>query len=98
MRLGAGSEASIDDMKLMLRYHEQNLVKGAPEFERAKELVWEHDAIGTFEWILRLDCGWPRARSNAAKVHNLPYMSTCAQRSINVQSEYLDSQRRSKAD
>lgn len=43
------SDVSGEEMKLMLRYHEHNLVKGTPEFERAKELVLEHAAIGTFE-------------------------------------------------
>lgn len=28
-----------DDMELMLRYHEHDLDKGTPEFERAKRLV-----------------------------------------------------------
>jgi hypothetical protein len=46
---GVDSGVSQEDMILMLRYHEHNLVKGTPEFEQAKKLALEHAKEGTFE-------------------------------------------------
>ena len=45
----SGSDVPQDEMMLMLRYHEHGLVKGTPEFERAKKLLSEHHEKGTFE-------------------------------------------------
>ncbi|MEP3440058.1 MAG: phage integrase N-terminal SAM-like domain-containing protein [Sulfitobacter sp.] len=44
----SGSDAQPDDLILMLRYHEHGLVKGTAEFERARELISEHQKKGTF--------------------------------------------------
>ena len=38
-----------EDLILMLRYHEHQLVKGTPEFDCAKQLIAEHTANGTFK-------------------------------------------------
>jgi integrase len=50
-RFDQGDDSNIlhDDMLLMLRYHVHSLVKGTPEFERAKKLVLEFSENGTFE-------------------------------------------------
>jgi integrase len=50
-RFDQGDDSNIlhDDMLLMLRYHAHSLVKGTPEFERAKKLVSEFSENGTFE-------------------------------------------------
>lgn len=45
----SGSDLAPEDMMLMLRYHEHLLMKGTPEFERAKALISEHHGKGTFE-------------------------------------------------
>jgi integrase len=45
----SGSDLAPEDMMLMLRYHEHLLMKGTPEFERAKALISEHHEKGTFE-------------------------------------------------
>ncbi|WP_394199956.1 tyrosine-type recombinase/integrase [Litoreibacter albidus] len=37
----SGEGVPVEDMELMLRYHEHELVPGTPEFERAKRLVLE---------------------------------------------------------
>ncbi len=49
----ADSDASTDDMELMLRYHEHNLVKGTPEFERARKLVQERAVSALIEQTVR---------------------------------------------
>lgn len=45
----AETEDTIDDMELMLLYHEHSLVKGTPEFERARKLVQARAAHSLIE-------------------------------------------------
>lgn len=46
---GTCKEIPLDDMILMLRFHEHNLMMGTPEFERAKKLVLERAENTAFE-------------------------------------------------
>jgi len=47
--IGEVEEIPNEELVLMLRYHEHILVKGTPEFDRAKKLVSEHAEKRTFE-------------------------------------------------